>query len=194
MGLVFLHHAGYAKDTFQEKWEQGDVVFVRDEGVGGVELVDVVGTVVGREGDAGESDFGAAFFEGADDLVEVGAGGGDGQAAEAVVATELDDDDGGMEGEDVVETIDAVFGGVAADALVDDAVVVAEGVEVGLEIVGVALTGVGSVAGGEAVAEADDEGAVIGRRGLRCRGWLRCFLLRGGGSLCIVCAGRGICG
>ena len=172
------------------------MVFGRDEGVGGVELVDVVRAVVGREGDAGEGDFGAAGFEGADDLVEVGAGVGDGKAAEAVVATELDDDDGGMEGEDVVEAVDAVFGGVSADALVDDAVVVAEGVEVGLEVVGIALAGLGSVAGGETVAEADDEGAMIGRCGLhRCCGWGRsCFLLRRGGSLCIICVGCGICG
>ncbi len=58
-------------------------------------------------------------------MVEVGAGVCDGEAAEAVVAAELDDDDGGVEGEDGVEALDAVLGGVAADALVDDAVVIA---------------------------------------------------------------------
>ena len=66
-----------------------------------------------------------------------------------------------MEGEDGVEALDAVFGGVAADALVDDAVVIAGGVEVGLEVVGIALAGVGAEAGGEGVSEADDEGAVV---------------------------------
>ena len=73
--------------------------------------------------------------------VEVGAGVGDGQAAEAVVATEFDDDDGGLQGEDGVEALDAVLGGVAADALLDDAIVIAVGVEVGLKIVGVAWPG-----------------------------------------------------
>ena len=38
---------------------------------------------------------------------------------------------------------------------------VAAGVEVGLEVVGVALAVFGSVAFGEAVAEADDDGAVV---------------------------------
>ena len=69
--------------------------------------------------------FGSAGFEGGDDLVEVGAGVFDAQAAETVVAAELDDDDGGLQGEDGVEAFDTVLGGVAADALVDDAVVVA---------------------------------------------------------------------
>ncbi len=94
-------------------------------------------------------------------MVEVGAGVGDGEAAEAVVAAELDDDEVGMEGEDVGEALDAVFGGVAADAEVDDAVFVALLVEIGLEVVGVALAGVGAEAGGEGVAEADDEGTVV---------------------------------
>ena len=65
-----------------------------------VELLDVVGAVVGWEGDAGEDDFGSAGFEGWDDVVEVGAGVFDAEAAEAVVAAELDDDDGGLKGED----------------------------------------------------------------------------------------------
>ena len=124
--------------------------------------------------------FDAAGFERGDDLVEVGAGVLDAQAAEAVVAAELDDDDCGLQGEDVVEALDAVFGGVAADAFVDDAVVVAAGVEIGLEIVGIALAGIGSVAGGEAVAEADEQRASVwfsswraaGGFGLRLGDWV----------------------
>ena len=53
-----------------------------------------------------------------------------------------------MEGEDGVEALDSVLGGVAADALVDYAVVIAGGVEIGLEVVGIALAGVGAEAGG----------------------------------------------
>ncbi len=85
------------------------------------------------------------------------------EAAEAVVAAELDDGDGGVQGEDVGEAGDAVFGGVAGDAEVDDAVAEAEAVEVCLEEVGVGLAGVGAEAGGEGVAEADDDGAVVRR-------------------------------
>jgi hypothetical protein len=148
VGAVALHHSWNSEDVLEEEWEQGYVVFVANDGVGVGELFDVVGAVVGGEGDAGEDYFGAAGFEGLDDVVEVGAGVGDGEAAEAVVAAELDYDDGRVEGEDGAEALDSVLGGVAADAFVDDAVMIARGVEVGLEIVGIALAGVGAEAGG----------------------------------------------
>ncbi len=64
----------------------------------------------------------AGAAERGDDAVEVGAGVCDGQAAQAVVAAELDDDDGGVQGEKLGEALEAVLGGVAADALVVDAV------------------------------------------------------------------------
>ena len=105
--------------------------------------------------------FGSAGFEGADDLVEIGAGVFDAEAAETVVAAELDDDDCRLHGDDAVEAFDAILGGVAADALVDDPVFVALCVEIGLEVVGVAFAGVGAVAGGEAVAEADDQRPLV---------------------------------
>jgi len=54
---------------------------------------------------------------------------------------EFNDDDGRVQAEDFYEAVDAVFGGVAADAGVDDFVVVAAVVEVGLEVVRVGLAG-----------------------------------------------------
>ena len=109
------------------------------------------------------------FLELIDDGGEVGLGLFDGQAAEAVVAAELYDDDFGVAGEDEVETLEAVLGGVAGDAGVDDVVVVALGVEEALEVVGVGLADVGAEACGEGVAEAEDRlrGVLRGRRGLR---------------------------
>ena len=178
MGSVGLHHAIDAEDAFEEKWEQGDIVFLCKQCVGVVELLDVVGAVVGRKRDSGEDHLGSAGFESGDDLVEVGAGVFDAEAAKAIVAAELDDNDGGFLGEDGVEAFDAVLGCVAADALIDDAVVVTLCIEVGLEEVGVAFAEVGTVAGGEAVAETDDEGALVvdgcGRRG-GCRSFRRRF-------------------
>jgi hypothetical protein len=136
-----------------------------DEAVGFVELLDVVGAVVGREGDAGEDDFAAALEQGGDDGGEVAARVGDGDAAEAVVATEFDNDDGGMKAEDVFEAVDGVFGGVAADAGVDDFVAVAAVVEVGLEVVGVGLAGGDAVARGDAVSETGDHGKTASEDG-----------------------------
>ena len=79
-----------------------------------------------------------------------------------------------MKGEDVGKARDTVFGGVAGDAEVDDAVGEAALVEVGLEEVGVGLTGVGAEAGGEGVAEADNDGAVVVGVdfGMRWGGWV----------------------
>lgn len=161
VGAVGLHHSGDAEDSLEEKGEKGELVFFGNDGIGVVELMDVVGAIVGRQGNAGEGDGGSAPFEFGDDAVEVGAGVGDGEAAEAVVATKLDDHEGGFEGDDAVDAGDAVLGGVAADAGVNDAVFVSGVVEVLLEKVGVALAGVGTEAGGEAVAEADEQGAAV---------------------------------
>ena len=66
-------------------------------------------------------------------LVEVAAGLVEGQAAEAVVAAELDDDDLRMQAQDGRKAGDGVFGGGAAGALIDDLVVVALGVELALQ-------------------------------------------------------------
>ena len=161
VGVIRLHHAGDSIDSLEEEGKEGELVLFRDEGVGVGELADVVGAVVGRKGDAGEGDGGSAPFEPGDDDVEVGAGVGDGEAAEAVVAAELDYDDRGLEGDDAVDAGDAILGGVAADAGVDDAVLVSGVVEVFLEEVGVALAGVSAEAGGEAVSEADKEGTFV---------------------------------
>jgi len=67
-------------------------------------------------------------------------------------------------GEDASDAVEAVLGGVAADAGVDYAGVVAFGVEVALEVVGVGLAEVGAVARGERVAETEEDGAGIGGR------------------------------
>ena len=58
VGVVVLHHAGDPEDVLEEEGQQWDVIFFGEQGVGFVELLDVVGAVVGGEGDAGEDDFG----------------------------------------------------------------------------------------------------------------------------------------
>ena len=92
VGVVCLHVAGDAVDVFEEEGEEVDVVLPGEGGVHGVEFFDVVGAVVGREGDAGEDYLRAAGLELLDDGVEVGLGLFEGEAAEAVVAAEFYDD------------------------------------------------------------------------------------------------------
>ena len=155
---VVLNGAGNGVDAGVEHGEQGDVEFGGGETVGFVELVDVVGAVVGRQGDAGEDHLAVGGEQGGEDGVEVAARVGDGDAAKAVVAAEFNDDDGGVEAEDVGEAVDAVFAGVAADAGIDNFVVVAAVVEGGLEVVGPGAARVDAIAGGDAVTEAGDDG------------------------------------
>jgi hypothetical protein len=89
----------------------------------------MVGAVVGGEGDSGEDDFGAAGLELVDDAIEVGLSLLEGEAAEPVVAAELYDDELGMAGDDTGDAVEAVLGGVTADAGVEDVVVIAVCVE-----------------------------------------------------------------
>ena len=147
-------------------------MLLRECGIHGVEFFDVVGAVAGGKGDAGEDYLGAALLQLVEDGGEVGLGLFDGQAAEAVVAAELYDNDLGMAGDDELDALEAIFGGVAADAGVDDVVVVAVGVEEALEVVGVGLAEIGAQAGGERVAEADDERTGVDGRGRGLR-WCR---------------------
>ena len=76
--------------------------------------LDVVGTVVGRQGDAGEQDFDVGVFERGQHVVEIAAGLGERDAAQAVVAAELDNDNFRVQEEDGVQCCYGVLGGGAA--------------------------------------------------------------------------------
>ncbi len=79
--------------------------------------MDVVGAVVGRQGDAGEQNLDVRGFESGQHGIEIAAGLVERQAAEAIVAAEFDDDDGGMQEQDGVSSGDGILGGGAAGAL-----------------------------------------------------------------------------
>lgn len=68
VGVVALHQAGDAVDVVEQEGQQRDGVFTGQRGVVGGEGVDVVGAVVGREGDAGEDDLGTRGLDGFDHL------------------------------------------------------------------------------------------------------------------------------
>lgn len=164
---VGLDGAGEGIDAVVEHGHEGDVMFGGGFAVDGVEAVDVVLAVVGWEGDADEEDFDVGGLEGGEDGIEVAAGEVEGQAAQSVVAAELDEDDVRMLGEDGLDAGYRVFAGGSAYAGVDDVVVVAMGVEQVLQCGWVGLGDVQAVAGGDAVAEADEG---FGGWGGECRG------------------------
>ena len=120
-----LDGAGDVDKVFVDHGDKGGVVFGGQVAEDLLEGVDVVGAVVGREGDAGEQNFDAGSIQGGQDLVEVAARLVGGQAAEAVVAAELDDDDFRVQEQDGADLDDSVLGGGATGALIGNLVVVA---------------------------------------------------------------------
>ena len=158
---VRLDGSGHGVDIRVKHGQKRNAIARGDLVIHKVELMNVCGSVVGRERDAGEKDFGVRGEQARDDGFKVALGDRQRQAAQAVVAAEFDYDDCGVHGEDAGQAVDAVFAGVAADAGVDDAVVVAASVEVVLERGGPGLAGFESVAGGDAVSVADDDGLFL---------------------------------
>ena len=124
MDAIRLHGSGNGVNVSEEEGEEPDIELFSGKYVGLIDGLDVVVSVIGREGDACERDFNACMLQRGNDLVEIGASRGDGKAAESVVASELDDGDRRVRSNDVVETVDAIFGGVSADAHVKDVIVV----------------------------------------------------------------------
>lgn len=138
--------------------------------VGLVELADIVRSIVGRQRNAAEHNLNSSMLQRSDNLIEVPASAVEGEAAKAVVATEGDDDDNGLERKHVVHPVQTVFGCVPADSGVDHVIAKASMVEVLLQIIRIAVTGIRPIACCKAVAECDNDRTII--MGLRS-GWRR---------------------
>ena len=87
---------------------------------------------------------------------------GERKTAQTVIATELQHNDLRLVSEDAVDPFEAVLSGVAADAFVNDSVVVSGGVEQLLQIGRVVCCRIDAETGGETVTEAGDDRARVG--------------------------------
>lgn len=157
VNAVGLNGAGHMNQVFVDHGHHGDVVFGGECGEEPVKGVDIVGAVIGRQGDAGQQNANVRFFERGQHQSQVAPGLRKGQAAETVVAAELDDDDGRMQAKHVGQVGDGVFGGRAWRAHVPDQVAITVGVQDALQGVGEGLAVRQPVAGGDAVAIADKQ-------------------------------------
>jgi hypothetical protein len=177
---VGLHTARGPIDVLKQKWEQGHVILLSQQRVSPVELADVIRAIVGGQCDAAEHHFYACVLQGGDDSIEIRACAVDGQAAEAIVAAEGNDDKNWLQGQYVIQSFNAVLCSVAADARIHYVVVEAFGVEITFQKIRITVAGVGAVTCSKAVAKSHDDRAVVmslNRRLRRCRGlWggLRC--------------------
>lgn len=68
---VFLHGAGRSINSFEQKRQQRKVVFAGEVTVDAVELLDVIGAVVGRQRDSGEHHFDFCLEQRGYDLIHI---------------------------------------------------------------------------------------------------------------------------
>lgn len=167
MDAVLLDGAGDIDEVFVDHGDETHVVLRGEVAEDLVERGDVVGAIVGGQRDACEEDLDVCGLQGGEDGVEVLARLIRRQPAEAIVAAEFDDDDGGMRLDDGVDVRDCILGGGAAGAAILDFVFVAALVEVLLERVRPGLAGLETIAGRDAVAVADDGRPIGGQQGKR---------------------------
>ncbi len=123
MNLVRLHLRGVERHAVHEEWYECCVERVREIGVHIREPVGVALAVVWRHRHAGDDDPCPGGFRQLDHLRHVAADHHDWRTAQAVVATEFDEDYlGPMYVECPRQAAQAATGGVAADAGIDDGV------------------------------------------------------------------------
>jgi hypothetical protein len=183
---IGLHAAGNAINVLEQEGKHWHTIFAGQRDINFVELADVIRAVIGRQRNTAEHNLGACVLERRDDPVEVLPGAFDGKAAKAIVAPEGDDDEGWLQRQYIVKAFHTILCGVAADACVDHVIMKACRIEILLQKIGIAVAGISSIAGGEAVAKGNDDWAVVmwcgdwlpsgsSRRGLSCRFRRRAF-------------------
>ena len=125
MNTVRLHSALHPINIFQQERQHRHMILGCQQSIGLVELPDVIGAIVRRQGDAAQHHLGAGIEQRGHDPIEILAGAGDGQSAQAIVSAEGHDHQHWLQPQCVLQPIDSVLGGVSADALVDHLVVIA---------------------------------------------------------------------
>ncbi len=158
MDAILLNRAGNRVHPRIEHGQKRDMVFRRNLLIDRVELPDIVRPIVGRESDPRQHYFASAFEQRLHHRVQIGPSRRARQPAKTVIAPELDDDHRGMERHDAIQPVYPVLGGTSADSLAEDEVMIAAGIEIALEVVWIAVTLIDAIAGGNAVAEANDDG------------------------------------
>ena len=158
VNAVGLVEVGVAADVLEEEGDERCLVFGGECGEDVAEGGAVGGAHRRWHLHAGDDDTGRRVFDfyGVDDGLEVGGGAGNGDAAEAVVGAELENEDVDGLAEDPIDAAAAARGGFAADAGACDLVGKVEGVDPVFDEVGEGLAGGDPIAGGEAVAKEDD--------------------------------------
>lgn len=148
----------------EEERDEGGFVLCRELAEDLIEGIGIGGAHAWGDAHSGEEDLAGRVtgMNGVDNRLEVVAGAGNGDTAEAVVASEFEDEDIGGLAQDPVEAALSVSGCFAADAGVNDLVGKVEGVEAVADEGGESLIGGEAIACGEAVTKEDDGFSAVG--------------------------------
>jgi len=163
MNAVRLDRSRNVDQVFIDHRNKGDAVArckLAEELLKGL---NVIRAIIRRQRDSGQQNADVRGFESRKKLVEVAARLIERQSAQAVVAAELDDDHLRIQLENRRQAGESILGSGAACAPVENLVVVARGVQVALEEIGVRLAFGKPVTGRDAVSVADEEMRVLRR-------------------------------
>lgn len=164
MNSIRLQRAGLAYQVLIHHRHKRNMMFRGKFAVHLIEIADVVGAVIWRKGNAGEENMAVHRGQRAQQRVEILAGFTERKPAEAVVAPELDNDDGGMQGKQGLHSGNGILCRSATGAHVSDLVVVAELIEIALQIGGIGLICGETVPSRDAVAVTNQK---MGLRGIQ---------------------------
>jgi len=164
VNAVGLDRSRHVDQVFVDHGHEGRVVLARQVAEDLFELRNVFLAVVGRQSDSCQQDFDVGAFKRREHLVEIAAGLVEGQAAQTVVAAELDEHHLRMQSQNRMQARHGVLGGGAAGALVFHDVAVVVPVQIALQSVGERLPALEPVASGDTVAVAGQDRPVGGLR------------------------------
>lgn len=128
-----------------------------------VEGMNVIGAIIGRQGDSGQKHADVRVKQRGKHLVEILRGNGKRQTAQAVIASKLDDDYGWMHAQNFREPLHGIFGCGAAGAEVDHLIGIAQLVQVALQRVRIRFAGSQTETRRNAVSKADKQRLALGK-------------------------------
>jgi hypothetical protein len=161
MNSIGLHPFGMLIHMQQQERHISEVKLLSQIGEHGREGFHVIGSVVRRERDAEQHDRDAGVLELLDHFLQVLSSGLDRNATQAVVTAELENHQGRVFRDDVLDTGQAIAGGVATYALVVYPKFKAILIEQVLQVIRIAAACYSSR---EAIAESHDDRTMIGLR------------------------------
>lgn len=129
MNAVRLDCSRHVDQVFVDHGNESDVMPCGEVLEKLIERLDVIGAVVGRQGNSGEKSLDMRSFKSREDLVEIATGLFERQSAKPIVTAEFDNHHIGVKSQDSRKPGNCIFGCGPAGALVDHLVVITFGIE-----------------------------------------------------------------